>query len=139
MAYSEKDLLALIQNYSRNEQRLHEAEERLRSKTYRITPTYSNTGGGGGGNSSKSRVEYHAEKILKLKRDIAEYRRKVDIVRTVLQCPELTAIEWRTLNWIANGGRPATFAELEGIYISRIYKIRDKALRKALRSLETTK
>jgi hypothetical protein len=138
MTDSEKELLNLLQNYSRNEQRLHEAEERLKSKIYRITPSYSNTGGGGG-NISRSKVESHAEKVLKLKREIADYKRKVGIVNAVLQCPELSSLEWRTLNWIANGGRPAAFAELEGIYISRIYKIRDKALRKAPRALETTK
>jgi hypothetical protein len=139
MTDGEKDLLRLFQNYTFNEQRLQEAEERLRSKTYRITPSYSSTGGSGGGNNSRSRVENHAEKVLKLKREIEDYRRKIDIVRTALQCPELSGLEWRTLNWIANGGQLASFAEVEEIYISRIYKIRDKALRKALRSLETTK
>ena len=138
MTDGEKELLQLFLNYARNEQRLHEREERLKSKTYRITPSYSNTGGSGG-NSSKSKVEAHAEKIIKLKQEIAEYRWKVGVVEAALQCPELTNLEWRTLNWIANGGKPAAFAELEGIYISRIYKIRDRALRKALRVLETTK
>lgn len=138
MTDGEKNLLRLLERFRYNEQRLQETEERLRSKTYRITPSYSNAGGGGGG-GYKSKVESHAEKLLKLKKDIAEYRRQVDIARTALQCPELSSLEWRTLNWIANGGKPAAFAELEGIYISRIYKIRDKALRKALRSLETTK
>lgn len=138
MVETEKDLLRLFLRYSLNEQRLQAAEERLMSKTYRITPSYSSVGGGGG-NGSKSRVENHAEKVIKLKREIAEYREQVEIVRAALQCPELSGIEWRTLNWIANGGKPASLAELEGIYISRIYKIRDKALRKALRALKTTK
>jgi hypothetical protein len=135
---TEKDLLRLFLRYTLNEQRLQAAEERLASKTYRITPSYSSDCGSGG-NSSRSRVENHAEKILKLKREIEEYRRQVEIVRTALKCPELSDIERKTLGWIANGGKPAAFAELEGIYISRIYKIRDNALRKALRALETTK
>ena len=138
MTDSEKTLHGLIQNYGRNKQRLAEKEERLKSKTYKITPSYSSTGGGGG-NGTKSKVEDYAEKVLKLKREVAEYRRKVDTVKKALQCPELSYMERRTLKWIADGGRPADLAERDGIYISRIYKIRDKALKKALRSLETTK
>lgn len=138
MTDSEKALHGLIQNYRRNKQRLAEKEERLKSKTYKITPSYSSTGGGGG-NGTKSKVEDYAEKVLKLKREIADYKRKVDTVRKALQCPELSYMERRTLRWIADGGRPADLAERDGIYISRIYKIRDKALKKALRSLETTK
>lgn len=138
MTDGEKKLHELFLNYSLNEKRLGEKEERLKSKTYKITPSYSSTGGGGG-NGTKSKVEDYTEKILKLKREIAEYRRKVYTVRVALNCPELSNLERRTLQWIADGGRLATFAELEGIYISRIYKIRDKALKKALRSLKTTK
>lgn len=138
MTDGEKDLLALIQRYGYNLVRLSEAEESLESKIYRITPSYSNTGGGSG-NVSRSRVENHAEKIMKLKREIAEYKRKIAIVETALQCPELSRLERRVLNWIADGGKLASFAEAEGIYISRIYKIRDKALKKALSSPETTK
>ena len=137
MTDGEKKLHELFLNYSFNEQQLRKKEERLKSKTYKITPSYSSTGGGGG-NGTKSKVEDYTEKVLKLKREIAYYRRKVDTVKAALECPELSNLERRTLRWIADGGHLKTFAELEGIYISRIYKMRDKALKKALRSLKTT-
>ena len=58
-------------------------------------------------------------------------------MEAALRCPELNKLERRVLDWIAGGWHLSSLAEAEGIYISRIYKIRDKALRKALRHLET--
>lgn len=137
MTAGEKNLLRLIENYRYNEKRLYETEESLKSKTYRITPSYCSTGGSAG-NGSKSRIESHTEKVIKLKQEIAEYKRQINTVKAALQCPELSNIERRTLSWIANSGRLASLAEQEGIYQSHIYKIRDKALRKALRGLQNT-
>jgi hypothetical protein len=130
MTGGEKNLLRLIKNYRYNQMRLEETEEALRCKTYKITPSYGSTGGGG--KSAHSKVESFVEKAVKLKRDAAEYRRKVKRAEAALNCPELTVMEQRVLYWIASGERLAGLAERDGIYISRVYKIRDKALRKAL-------
>lgn len=139
MNSSEKDLLRLIKRYNFNQVRLAETEERLESRNYKITPSYSGMGGGSGGKDSHSKVEDYAVKTLKLKQAAAEYRRQIKKAEAALNCPELSVLERRLLHWIAAGERPAGFAEREGIYISRVYKIRDKALRKALRSAQNTK
>ena len=136
MTEDEKRLLGHIQKYAINKQRLEEREERLRSKSYKITPSYSQSGGGGG-NGSKSRVEDFAEQAIKLKKEAAEYRRKMREAEIAMNAPSLTKIEKEILEWIAIGGRPKAYAEAKGIYPSRIYKIRDGALRKAVRHLKT--
>ncbi len=132
----EKGLLQLFENYRYNVARLEEKREQLNGNTYRITPSYSSTGGGGG-NRPGSKVESYAEKTEKLTQAIMQYRWEISVVEAALRCPELTKMERRALDWIAGGWRLASLAEAEGVYISRIYKIRDKALRKALRHLET--
>lgn len=137
MTSGEKNLLRLIKNYRYYQVRLEETDEELKSKTYKITPSYGSTGGGGGGKNTHSKVESFVEKAVKLKRAAEDYRRKIERVEAALNCPELTVMERRTLYWIASGERLAGLAERDGIYISRIYKIRDKALRKALRGRKT--
>lgn len=136
MMDGEKELLILFQNYSYNIARLEEKQEQLNGSTYRITPSYSSTGGGGG-NRPGSKVESFAEKTEKLTQAITRYQRETRIVEAAIACPELSKIERRVLEWLAGGWHLSSLADAEGIYISRIYKIRDKALRKALRYLET--
>ena len=136
MTGGEKELLELFRSYSYNKKRLAEKQEQLDSMTYKITPPYSSTGGGNGGRPG-SKIENYAEKTEKLTQAIRDYSRKTGIVETALKCPGLSRIERRALGWIAAGAHLATLAEAEDIYISRIYKIRDKALRRALRYLKT--
>lgn len=135
MTCGEKNLLRLLQSYRYDKQRLTEALERLEGMTYKVTPSYSSTGGSSGRPGSK--VEDYTEKAEKLRRAIKTYRMNTGMVDRALECTELNRMERRVLEWIACGGRLSSLAEAEEIYISRIYKIRDKALRKALRHLET--
>ena len=136
MVDGEKELLRLLQSHRYNKARLEETTERLLSSSHKITPSYSNTGGGGSG-GRYSKVESFAEKTEKLKAAIREYRRDVQAVETALACPELSKRELKVLNWIADGWRLSTLAMAEYVYISQIYKIRDRALKKASRHLET--
>lgn len=135
MTIGEKNLLRMLQNYRYDKERLKEAVERLEGMSYKVTPSYSSTGGSGGRPGSK--VEDYTEKAEKLRRAIRTYRQNTGMVDRALESTELDRMERRVLEWIACGGRLSSLAEAEGIYISRIYKIRDKALRKALRHLET--
>lgn len=136
MVCDEKELLRYLRKYAYNSKCLADAQDQLIHRTYSITPSY-NSIGGGRANGNRSKVEDYVEKAEKLKREIAEYRRQLDIAEMALRCPELTTTEERTLWWIASGLRLATFSEMEGIYISTVYKIRDKAIRKAIKYLET--
>lgn len=136
MTDGEKKLLGLIQRYAYNAQRLAETEERINSKTYKVTPSYSQSGGGGSG-GNKSKVESFVEKTTKLKREAAEYRRKVLVAEAAMSAPDLSKIERQILDWVCSGRRLASCAEENGIYISHIYKLRDRALRKALRYVKT--
>lgn len=137
MTNGEKKLLQIIQRYEYNAVRLAETEERIRGETYKVTPSYNNTGGGRA-NGNHSKVEDFAERSAKLKEDVKEYRRQIRVAEAALHCPDLTTTESRILWWISAGLRLSGFADREGIYISRVYKIRDKALRKALKHIETT-
>lgn len=128
---TERDLLNILQRYTYLQDQLRKAEGVLEAMQYGITPSYDNTGGGRC-SGNKSKVEEFAIRKMKLQREADEHRKKLRIADAALDCPELTTIEMCTLNWIAMNGKLAEFAEMKGIYKSNVYKIRDKALKKAL-------
>ena len=132
----EKVLLEALQSYSYNEKRLAETEERLMGKTYRITPSYGNTGGGSA-SWSRSKVEDFVLQTERLRRTAAKYRAEIKLADEAMNCPDLTETEREILSWIAAGAQLATYADMNGIYISSVYKMRDRALKKAYDSLKT--
>lgn len=131
-----KELLRILQNYVYTSERFIETEDRLEAMQYRLTPSYSNNIGGGRSNGVSSKVENFVTKQDKLNLTAAECKRQLRIVEATLYCPELTQLEKWLLAWIAGGGKVSTFAEARGIYISRAYKIRDRALKKAIKHIE---
>lgn len=130
-----KELLRILQNYRYTAERLIETENRLENMQYKITPSYSGNPGGGRTNAVSNKVEDFATKLVRLNKTAEECRRQLRVAEATLYCPELSQMEKWLLDWIAAGGKVASFAEARGIYISRAYKIRDKALKKAIKHI----
>ena len=140
MTDGERKLLELIRARQYYARRLNEAKERLERLGYKTTASYGSTGGGSGsGAGSKSKVEKIAEKKISLQSDIEKCSVKLDIVDTALACASLSRMEQSTLLWEAAGGHLSSLAASYDIYQSRIYKIRDKAIRKAYEALKREK
>lgn len=128
---TEQELYRLLQRYAYLCHQLSGITDRIVALEYKITTSYGNTGGGSAsGNHSK--VEDFVAKKVKLQREADRINAKVQMVNKALSCPLLTFYEKEILGWIITGRKLADYAELEGIYSSRVYKLRDKALKKAV-------
>lgn len=130
----EKYILQCLQDSIHNTRRLRELEDRLLSHSYKITPSYSDSGGRASG-KPHSKVESYSIRQVRDKEKLAEYKQKLKIAEKARFCPTLDYREKAVLDWIATGGTVAGYAEAWGIYQSYAYKIRDKALKKALKHI----
>lgn len=130
MTEHEKYILKCLKNYNRNVWKLTQLSNDLEAKEYKITPSYSQSGGRASG-KPQSKVENYAIKIAKLKRDIASCQKELQTANDALHCDTLSKRERAALEYVSMGASLTTFAEAWNIYSSYAYKIRDKALRKA--------
>lgn len=128
---TEQELLKLLLRYPSLSHQHNMTISRLTAMEYKITPSYGNTGGGRA-SGTQSKVEDYVTKIVKLKRDEKRLREQLETVYKAIACPDLTFHEKGILEWIMEGRKLATYAEMEGIYSSRVYKLRDRALKKAV-------
>lgn len=130
LSQKEKYILQCVKDSAHNTRRLRECEERLLAQSYKITPSYSESGGSGS-REVHSKVESYAIRQVRDLEQIAEYKKKLKIAEKARFCPTLNYREKAALDWIACGGTVAGYAEAWGIYKSYAYKIRDKAIKKA--------
>lgn len=134
LSQKEKYIMQCVLDSVHNTRRLRECEERLLAKSYKITPSYSESGGSGS-REVHSKVESYAIRQVSDLEQIAEYKKKLKIAEKARFCPTLSYRERAVLDWIASGGSVSGYAEAWGIYQSYAYKIRDKAIKKAYKHI----
>lgn len=130
MTEHEKYILKCLNNYESNVWKLTQLSNDLEAKEYKITPSYSQSGGRTSG-KPQSKVENYAISLTKLKRDIAKCQKELQTANQALQCDTLTKRERAALEYVSMRISLTAFAEAWNIYSSYAYKIRDKALGKA--------
>lgn len=134
MTEKEKYVLHCLQSRSYNLRRLAELTEAMTRLSYKITPSYSESGGHSSG-KPQSKVENHVIKQERMEKAMAKCREELMMAEAVLNCKELSKQEYAAVECVALGGTMTTFAATWGIYNSYAYKIRDRAIKKALKHI----
>lgn len=129
MTDKEAMLYEIMQDFTYYENRAKEIRKRLESRSYKITASFSLTGGIGG-NGFTSKVETAAIEELKLLGELAEIEKKKDIVFSAMRKASLTKTEQGIADCIMAQQDLSAFARNNGIYSSYVYKIRDRMLKK---------
>ena len=132
MLTDEKELLNCLRNAEATYRRIKELEEKIASKSYKITPSYGSVGSFGGGGRRTSQIETYVETMLELKDELDICKERLKVIQAVKDCGVLSEEESRLLEWLQLGGKLSDYAKDNGIYQSKVYKIRDKALKKVL-------
>ena len=122
-----------VLNYLREYDFIRREIERLRERAnetqYRITPSYTASGGSSSG-WKNSKVENMAIKSI----DLQEQRRRIETsfatINKAIANTMLSEKERAVINHIIQGGSLSAYAREKGIYKSYVYKIRDNAVRK---------
>lgn len=113
--------------------RIRELEERIASKTYKLTPAYDSVGGGRSGNPQLSKVEKYVDDRMELKAELEKCKARMELIDCIRNSKVLTSREYELIEWLMLGGNMSEFARENGIYKSYVYKIRDNALEKMIR------
>lgn len=128
MNLAERKLYEALKDFRYTQNRIAELSERLAESTYRITPAYSLTPGGGGEFTSK--VENAALRQLRILDELDElHKTESDILEALHNAP-LTRRERGLAESVMCGYSLAEYARTRGLYISNVYKVRDKTLQK---------
>lgn len=128
MNLAERNLYEELKDFRYTQNRLADLSERLAESTYRITPAYSLTPGGGGEFASK--VENAALKQLRILEEIDRLHKAETDILDALHNAQLTQREKGLAESIMCGYSLAEYARTRGLYISNVYKVRDKTLQK---------
>lgn len=128
---TEQELHSLLRKQPRIRIALAAVKERLACMEYKITPSYESTGGGRS-SGVKSKVEDFVTKMGRDRKTVEQLERQLAIIELALNCPQLTKHEQGVLICVTENRKLAAYAKQEGIYASNVYKLRDKALRKAV-------
>ena len=130
----EQRLYDTMKDFIYYENRAEEIRSRLGRCSYKITASFSPTGGTGG-NGFSSKVENIAIRELQLLGELAEVEKTMGSVLKAVKAAQLTKTERKLAKWIMDGQSLASFARRCGLYSSYVYKIRDKMLKKAAKFL----
>ena len=117
--------------------KIEEKEEKLRSKEYRITSrvSYDKVSGG---TTTVSRVETFALDLVSLEHEINFLKNKLLNYMELMHRAGLTEEEMKVLIELSGSKRLSRIARDNNIYVSRVYKIRDRGLNKLLNMLIKT-
>ena len=132
MTEEEKRLFDAIKDFRYTQNRIADLLQRISERTYRITPTYSLAAGGGGGGVAISRVENAAMKQIQLMDELAGLQKTETNILDALHNAGLTRKEKGLVECTMCGYSLAEYARIHGIYISNVYKIRDKSIEKMI-------
>ena len=138
MENSQKTMLRYITDTHETLKRIKELEERIASKTFRITPAYECVGGGGSGSPQVSKIEQYVEEKIMLEEELAKCRTRLTLIEYIRESGILTTLEYELIEWLQIGGHLSEFAKAHKIYKSYVYKIRDNALVKMLDFVQDT-
>ena len=133
-----KTILQYLTDASSTLKRIRELEERIASKTFRLTPTYESIGGGNSGTPRLSKIERFVDEKLELEEELAECRRRMELIAYIKESNILTDLEYELIEWLQIGGKMSEFAKAHDIYKSYVYKIRDNALKKIVKFVQDT-
>lgn len=117
--------------------KIEEKEEKLKSKEYRITSrvSYDKVSGG---MTSVSKVESYALELISLEHEINLLKNKLLDHTELMYRAGLTEEEMIVLIELGSSKRLSRIAKDHNIYVSHVYKIRDKGLNKLLNMLIKT-
>lgn len=130
------DILTYIGKYTYNKNRYDEITEQLEELTYRVTPTYGNLAPAMS-NSFTSKVETMGIRQAELKSEQAKHKKVVDRITDMIERSGLNEHEKGVLWCIANCEKLQGYARYHRIQQSNVYKIRDRAVRKIDKRLNT--
>lgn len=137
MEESRRMMLKYLTDVNETLERIREIEEKMASRTVKITPSYESFGGSSSV-SSVSKVERYVEEKLELEEELSKCRARLTLVEYVRESGVLTDLEYELIEWLQIGGRLSDFAKKYGIYKSNVYKIRDNAIEKVIKFVGNT-
>lgn len=126
---SKRELKNILRDWHLLLSRLDELRERSKAHCYAITPSYSSTGSCGSGVVSSKVERYYLAKA-QIQEELKELERKVLCVLTAISKARLSNKEKMLIESIMHGRSLSSFAKEKNIYISNVYKMRDKAISK---------
>lgn len=133
-----RTMLRYLREASETLERIKRLEERIASRTIRVTPSYRTVGGGRSSSPSVSEVERYVEEKIELEEELVKCRVRLTLIEYVKESGVLSGIEYELIEWLQIGGRLSDFARSHGIYKSHVYKIRDKAIEKMLEFVQSS-
>lgn len=137
----EKDINALLEffvNKRETFERIRQLEEKIAMSEIRLTPAYESIGEGRSGYSKRSQIESYVEAMIELERELAKCKARLELVQVISESGVLTSLEYELIEWLQLGGTLSEFARNHNIYCSYVYKIRDRALNKAMKFVQDT-
>lgn len=125
------DLLYALIEWKNGEERLRKLKEKIAGKGYKVTPTLSLSGGIGGG-GFQSKVEDFCLAKIGLEASLTKIQTQRKILLEAVSNARLNDLEAGIIQCVMDGESLASHARAKGIYISRVYKLRDAAVKKIL-------
>lgn len=123
-----RELLSYLNDVQFNLRRIKAIEDSIKSMSDISAVNYENTGGGG--TPELCRVERYVDKMLELKQELEQCKQRLKLTESIMKADILTDDEYELIEWLQLGGKLSVFARRKGLYKSRVYKIRDRALQK---------
>jgi hypothetical protein len=123
-----RELLSYLNDMQFNLRRIKAIEDSIKSMTDISAVNYESTGGGG--TPELCRVERYVDKMLELKQELEQCKQRLKLTESIMKADILTDDEYELIEWLQLGGKLSVFARRKGLYKSRVYKIRDRALQK---------
>lgn len=122
-----RELLSYLNDMQFNLRRIKAIEDSIKSMTDISAVNYESTGGG---TPELCRVERYVDKMLELKQELEQCKQRLKLTENIMKADILTDDEYELIEWLQLGGKLSVFARRKGLYKSRVYKIRDRALQK---------
>lgn len=131
------DVLNALLDWKSGEEKIAKLQEKLEGKGYKITPTLSLSGGLGGG-GFQSKVEDYCLSKLGAEASLNRLEEQRKALLDAINLAGLTELELGVIQCVMQGGSLAGHARNKGIYVSRVYKLRDRAATKILKKIPKT-
>lgn len=128
MKSKEKKLINIYSNWSFYIKKLDDLKEKVKSTGYSLTACYGDSPSCSSIVSSK--IERYCIEKDSIEKEIYSIVVMVQEAINAFKKAELTELERRLIRHIMNGYNLSSFAREEKIYISNVYKIRNRAIAK---------
>ena len=129
MEMTKNELKNIIKDWQYSLRRLEALKEKYYSQCYSITPSYSSEGGSSAG-VVNSKVERYYLAKAQTEEAIKEIENKIVKTTSAMAKANLTQTEKMVICKLMEGRSLSGIAKEKNIYISNVYKIRDKAIAK---------